>query len=226
MEPTIQFPGTSIFAGLKQHEVRDLEKSSETRQYRAGEWITQSGDVWPYFFFVKHGQVTVLKESYEGRSLVLTTLQPGEVLWGLAFFIENALMPASLQAAQDAELLLWSRDRILPFFLKNGNLSWGLASQVIQRVQLASEIVEKLAFHPVAGRLARLLLEQTGGNNTATLPRNLTLDEMAAHIGTTREVVSRFLHRFSDKGLIQISRTEFSVSNQDGLEELARQVKG
>jgi len=122
MEPTIQFPGTSIFARLKQHELRDLEKSSETRQYRTGEWITQYGDVWPYFLFINHGQVTVLKESYEGRSLVLTTLHPGEVFWGMAFFIENALMPASLQVSQDAELLLWSRDRLLPIFLKNGNL--------------------------------------------------------------------------------------------------------
>ena len=226
MEPIIQFPGTSIFTVLDQYELRDVEQQAENRRYQSGVWIAQSGDVWPYFFFVNRGQVTAVKESYEGRSLMLTTLLPGDVFWGLAFFIENAPMPASLQATRDVELLLWSRDRLLPIFLKNGKLSWELASVVIQRVQIASEIVEKLAFHPVAGRLARMLLEQTAANNTPNVPRNLTLDEMAAHIGSTREVVCRFLHRFSDKGLIQISRTEFVVSDQNGLEELARQMKG
>jgi len=226
MEPTNHFPGTSIFARLAPSELREVVKRAETRRYRAGVWIAQYGDIWPYFFFVNQGQVTAVKESYEGRSLVLTTLHAGDIFWGMAFFIENAIMPASLQVYQDAELMIWSRDLLVPFFLENGSLSWQLAALVIQRVQLASEIIQNLAFHPVAGRLARLLLEQTEVSNTATLPRNLTLDEMAARIGTTREVVSRFLHRFSDKGFIQISRTEFVVSNQGGLEELARQVKG
>ena len=135
-------------------------------------------------------------------------------------------MPASLQASRDTELLRWSREQLAPWFQKNGQIAWELSCLVIQRVQLASEIVEKLAFHPVAGRLAHLLLEQNERSSVATLPRDLTLDEMAARIGTTREVVCRFLHRFSDKGLIHISRTEFEVTDQAGLEELTRQMRG
>jgi CRP/FNR family transcriptional regulator, cyclic AMP receptor protein len=226
MEDKVEFPGTSIFLSLGQQKLGGVAKIAETRRYQSGEWITHYEDVWPYFFFIKQGQVTVVKESFEGRSLVLTTLGAGDVFWGMAFFVENAGMPASLHVSKEVELLLWSRERLMPIFLGNGALSWELASLVIQRVQLASEIVQKLAFHPVEGRLARLLLEQTETSNTPTLARDLTLDEMAARIGTTREVVCRFLHRFSDRGLIQISRTEFVVSDSEGLKELALRVKG
>ena len=97
---------------------------------------------------------------------------------------------------------------------------------MIQRVQMASEIVEKLAFHPVGGRLARLLVEFFGEHSQGPLTRSLTLDEMAARIGSTREVVSRFLHRFSNQGLIEITRTEFSITDRKGLEDLAQRVKG
>jgi CRP/FNR family transcriptional regulator len=97
---------------------------------------------------------------------------------------------------------------------------------MIRRVQLASEIVEQLAFHPIAGRLARLLIESVGEDPAKPIPRDLTLDEMAARIGTTREVVCRFLHRFSDQGLIEITRTEFSVTDQKGLKELSYHSKG
>ena len=97
---------------------------------------------------------------------------------------------------------------------------------MIQRVQLASEIVAKLAFQPVAGRLARLLMDQTGNAGTAHQHRDLTLDEMAARIGSTREVVSRFLHRFSDDGIISITRTDFSINDPQKLKDLAQKVKG
>lgn len=226
MEDKVEFPGTSIFSNLDAQKLGNVKKIAEIRRYQSGEWLAHYEDIWPYFFFIRQGQVTAIKESFEGRRMVLTTLGAGDVFWGLAFFTENVPMPASLQVSKDSELMLWSRERLMPFFIGNGILSWELASLVIQRIQLASDIVQKLAFHPVEGRLARLLLEQTETSNTPTLSRDLTLDEMAARIGTTRVVVCRFLHRFSDRGLIQISRTEFVVSNPEGLEELAQRVKG
>jgi CRP/FNR family transcriptional regulator len=212
----------SIFNGLAPREIRSLEESAEVCQYTAGEWIVHHGDVWPYFFIVVEGQVTALKESYEGRSLILTTLRAGEVFWGLAFFIPEASMPASLQAAENTKLLRWPRETLMPFLMNNGQLSWKISCLMIQRVQLASEIVEKLAFHPVAGRLARLLVELSP-DEKEPVARDLTLDEMAAHIGTTREVVCRFLHRFASDGLIHITRTEFTVHDRARLEELSRQ---
>jgi len=226
MDTTTNFPAQSVFIHLDPHEIHRLEKMAEVRRFQNGEWIVQYGDVWPHFFFINRGEVTAVKESFEGRSLALTTLHAGEVFWGLAFFTQDAPMPASLRAVQDTEILLWSRENLLPLFLKNGHLSWELACLMIRRVQLASEIVEKLAFHPVAGRLAHLLVEFAGDASGKPIARNLTLDEMAARVGTTREVVSRFLHRFSDQGLIEITRTEFSVTDRKGLEEMAKRAKG
>jgi CRP/FNR family transcriptional regulator len=221
MDKTIDLKN-SIFTDLAPREIRSLEESAEGCQYSAGEWIVHHGDIWPYFFIVADGHVTALKESFEGRSLILTTFHAGEVFWGLAFFIPEAPMPASLQAAENTKLLRWPRETLLPFFMGNGQLSWKLSCLMIQRVQLASEIVEKLAFHPVAGRLAHLLVELSP-EEKGPIARDLTLDEMAARVGTTREVVCRFLHRFASDGLIDITRTEFTVNDRSRLEELSRQ---
>jgi hypothetical protein len=45
----------------------------------------------------------------------------------------------------------------------------------------------------------------------------LTLDDMATRIGTTREMVCRVLYRFADKKLINVTRTEFVLTDRDGL---------
>ena len=218
--------GNNIFSSLSQPELDSLAASMQARHYLEGEWIVQHGDVWPYLFLIRSGEVTAVKESFEGRSLVLATFKAGDIFWGLAFFLEEAPMPASLLASQETEILVWKREDVLPLFLQNGSLSWELSRLMIRRVQHASDIVEQLAFHPIAGRLARLLIESVGEDPQKSVPRNLTLDEMAARIGTTREVVSRFLHRFSDQGLIEITRTEFSVTDPKGLQDLARHLKG
>ena len=103
---------------------------------------------------------------------------------------------------------------------------WELCRLMVQRMQRASAVVKELAFQPVAGRLARLLVGFSAGRQEEPIPRSLTLDEIAARTGTTREVACRFLHRFADEGLIDITRSEFVVHDQRRLEELARQVKG
>ena len=46
---------------------------------------------------------------------------------------------------------------------------------------------------------------------------------MAARIGTTREMVCRLLYRFSDEGLIRVTRTEFALTDKNGLTRLADQ---
>lgn len=212
---------SQVFSRLGTTLLEQLSECGQPQKYRSDEWIVQAGDIWPYLFLIQKGNVTAIKESPEGRSLTLTTFGPGEVFWGLAFFLESAPMPAALKAVGDCELLLWPRDKIMPFILQNGQLSWELTCLTIKRVQFVSEIVEKLAFQPLSSRVARLLLEQypTGQD---VVPRHLTLDEMASHVGTTREIVCRILYRFAEQGAIQINRTEFTFLNRDLLEEQVR----
>jgi CRP-like cAMP-binding protein len=100
-------------------------------------------------------------------------------------------------------------------------MSWELCRLMIQRMQRASVIVEELAFQPIAGRLASLLLDHFESAGDTSIHRHLTLDEMAARVGTTREMVCRALYRFADKKLINVTRTEFVLTDKDGLAHIA-----
>jgi CRP/FNR family transcriptional regulator len=217
---------SSIFSQLDEVRKDRLVDAAISRRYHQGEWILHYGDVWPYLFVVGEGEVTALKESSEGRSLVVMTLGPGQVFWGMAFFLEAAPMPVALVADEDTLLYLWSQERLLPTLLENGSLSWELSRLMVKRMLRASDIVEELAFQPVTGRLARLLLGHFGDAVGESVARDLTLDEMAARIGSTREMVCRQLYRFADQGAIRINRTEFMITNRDLLEQHAERVKG
>jgi CRP-like cAMP-binding protein len=175
---------------------------------------------------LESGDITAMKESREGRSLIVTSIQPGEIFFGLAFFCADMPMIVALVANENSRLHLWSRESLVPVLQQNGRVTWELSCSLVQRMQRASDIVEELAFQPVTGRLARLLLEQYGDAVGDYMAREMTLDEMAARIGSTREMVCRQLSRFADQQAISISRTEFMITDQGKLEQLAQKGKG
>jgi CRP-like cAMP-binding protein len=82
-----------------------------------------------------------------------------------------------------------------------------------------------MAFQPVAGRLAKLLMETGQDEKMGVIQRSLTLDEMAARIGSTREMVCRFLHRFADEGIIDITRTEYKIVDPSRMEDMVQRNK-
>ncbi|MBT3316033.1 MAG: Crp/Fnr family transcriptional regulator [Anaerolineae bacterium] len=210
-----------IFASLPASDLEKLAHQASLHTYAKDEWVVHNGDTWPYLLWVESGKINALKESGEGRSLITTTILPQETFWGLAFFQEEMPMPVALVAEKESKIRLWSREQFLPFLLKNGKMSWEFSRQMVTRMQQASEIVESLAFQAVPRRLANLLLERYSGCGDLPVARDLTLDQMAARIGSTREMVCRALYKFADDGVIEINRTEFLISDESLLEKIA-----
>jgi CRP/FNR family transcriptional regulator len=219
MNPALKtLRSNSVIQSLDPIEVEEFAGLSMLRTYQKGEYLCLQGDDWSYLFVIANGLIRAHKESEEGRNLLVATFFPGEIFWGLAFFEENAPSPVTLEAHEPSRVFFWSRERCLPFFQQHGAFAWGLCRLMVQRMLHASEILDGLAFQPVASRLARLLLEQYPADQLAA-ERHLTLDEMAAHIGSTREMVCRILYRFAAQGAIQINRTEFIFKDRQLLEK-------
>jgi CRP-like cAMP-binding protein len=216
----------AVFGSLSDPDLDRLLQQAVRRQYQKGEYLTHAGDVWPFLFFLTEGSIAAVKESSEGRSLIATSFKQGEVFWGVSFFHPDLPMPVALKVDSLSRLNLWSRDQLLPMLLENGQVSWELSRLMVRRMLRASEIVEELAFQPVAGRLARLLIEYPGQATSGPIARSLTLDDMASRIGSTREMVCRFLQRFADDDLIKITRTEFEITDRDRLMDMAQKVRG
>lgn len=213
--------------GLLDESVRaELTHQSIHKRFGKGEWIAPYGEPWPYLFLVGSGSVHALKESQEGRSLIVLQLKAGNLFWGMGFFIESAPMPVLLEVQSPADVYLWSREYLVPMLHENGRVMWELSTLMVQRMMRASDIVEELAFQPVKGRLARMLLDLYGDTADEFVSRDLTLDEMAAFIGTKREMVCRLLYEFAEEGMIEINRTEFMIADRDQLMKFANRARG
>jgi CRP-like cAMP-binding protein len=225
LDLTVLLSENPVFARLEESERLRLAEQASPRTYQKGEAIALYGDLWPYLLLILEGEVDAIKESAEGRRLLVSSFGAGEVFWGLTFFAEEAPMPVRLEARRASRVLLWRRERILPVILAHGDMGWELCRLMSSRMIRASAILEEMAFQPVAGRLANFLVNLSP-EDEGPIARSFTLDDMAARVGSTREVVCRFLQRFADRGMIDITRTEFVIIDRQKMEGLAQQVKG
>ncbi len=83
------------------------------------------------------------------------------------------------------------------------------------RLRYLTSVIEDLSFRSVSGRLAKLLLEQaTAGERSAPVPR-LTQDEMAAMVGSVRDVIGRVLRSLEKEGAIRIEGHRILVVDKE-----------
>jgi len=208
-----------IFRQLKEQDKTDLARLAISKSLEDGEFLAMQGQTWPYLLLVETGVLKTHKVSPQGRSLGALRLPEGSVFCSPTI-IDGEPIPATLEADGDCSLFLWHQDQVLPYLNKNNQALWDLASLLVKRMRQASEMVEDLAFQPVTGRVARLLLKQYQQSGEEHLARDLTLDEMAAMVGTTPVMVCKVLSQFADQGYLKVSRTEIEFINSQELEKL------
>ena len=226
MDILTQLSQNPVFSSLSSQEFQSVQDMASARTYFKGEFVTHEADVWPYLLFVKSGQFQALKESASGRSFVIDNFESGEIFWGLALFEDGKPNPAAIQASTDGEILLWDKSSIAEMIGFNSQVAWGLFNLMAKKMSRVGEMVEELVFQPLTGRLAGLLVEQFDQAADDVISRDLTLDQMAARIGSTREMVCKILYQFSDDDIIEIQRTELKINDRARLDKIASRVKG
>lgn len=193
------------------------------RAYAPGETIIFEGDPCQAAYFIAEGQVRVYRLSPAGREQVLARMGAGQAFntvppfqpGGVNHATVRALTPVVVYAIASADLVRLVRE--IP------GLALALLHDFAARLDQLTDLVEDLALYTVRERLARFLLERGEESGAA---RRWTQEEIAAHLGTVRDVVGRTLREFAEAGLVRLDRQRVVLLDRAGLESEAGQRMG
>jgi CRP/FNR family transcriptional regulator len=212
----------SIFSSLSEQEFAFLISHLLQRKYSAGELIFSEGDVCVGLYVVQSGNVRIFKSSAGGREQVLSIDGPGSSIAELPVF-DGGAYPASAQAVSPSTLLFFSRQDFQALCVQHPEVALKVLKVVGARLRRLVGIIEELSFTTVRHRLIALLvrLGKTEGVRNddgiaLTLPSNNS--ELAAQIGTVRELVSRNLSRLQAEGLIEVDNRKLEIPSLKRLE--------
>lgn len=211
------------FAALPEHVLAALAQTARFRRYARGQVIFLEREPCAGFFIVAAGEVKIFKLSSQGREQILQHLGPGNTFNEVAV-LDGGPNPASAAAITDATLCCIRRDDIRQLALAHPELAWALIESLAQRARHLVAMVEDLSLRSVKARLARLLLaEAERASHADTLDRShmISQAEMAARLGTVREMIGRALRDLADEGLIAFDRHRIVIADRDRLAEVA-----
>jgi CRP-like cAMP-binding protein len=212
-----QFP---LFADLPAPTLQSLAAIVAPLQRPAGTTIQLQGEPAEAMYLVAAGRVKIYRLSAGGREQVLNVIGAGGMFNAVPIF-DGGPCPASADTLSDTVLLVLPRRALLECVDRHPLLARAFLAEFTGRMRHLVDLVDTLALHTVQGRLARLLLDQAAAAERGEAIVPITQAQMAAHLGTVREMVGRTLKSFEALGLIRMDRSAISVIDREGLERQA-----
>jgi CRP-like cAMP-binding protein len=216
-----------FFAVLPFEELKVLAGHCVARRLLKDETLVDEGDPCEGLFVVQAGAVKLFKMAENGREQILVIERGGSTVGELSVF-DGGTFPAAAVAVEDSTLLFLPKREFLELCQRNSEVAFAVIRSLAWRFRYLASLVEELSLKEVSHRLARFLRDRALELGVRTkrgieFPLEETNQEIGAEIGTVRDLVSRNLRRFVDRGIIRLERRKVIVLD---MAELEAQVSG
>ena len=193
----------------------ELRQRAQFVNIPTGQDVFVDGDRVEAIALLISGVVRVYKIGETGREITLYRFGLGEscILTANAILSEKSF-PAVATVEQDAEAVMIPAD-VFREWVNRYDLWRGFVFNLLSdRLSTVMAVVEEVVFKRMDRRVAAWLLNQARVTN----PMRVTHQEIAAELGSSREVISRILEDFSGEALIEPGRGTIEVVDFEGLE--------
>lgn len=212
---------TPLFTSLTEDELQSLRRRVTTKQYDRGEILFGEGDACRGLFIVGSGKIRIFKLSASGREQTLAIEGPGSSFAELPVF-DGGNYPASATASEEAEVLFISRKDFQDFCREHPDVGLKVIAVVGSRLRRLVGIIEDLSFTTVRQRLIALILRSAQTSTTRSsegvrIELTKTQQDLAAELGTVRELISRNLGRLQAEGYLDLNGRSIVVKDLSGL---------
>lgn len=212
-----------LFNDLSDEELAIISERVTVRRYDSGAIVFSEGDTCAELLIVKEGSVKVLKTAAGGRRQLIAIERPGNSLAEISIF-DGGAYPATAITAGPVVLLSLEAEHFRRICLRHPEVALKVIKVLGHRLRRMGSLVEDLSFSTVRGRLAAYLAhlaDEEGRRTSSGIEFELAEnnEELAARLGTVRELVSRNLGRLHGEGLIEIRRRTVIVPSLAALKE-------
>lgn len=203
--------GLSYFNDIFEPKLlEEIEKHSVFRKIDAGEIIIETGQIVKYIPVLIHGSVKVFREDDTGKELLIYYINPGEGC-ALTFTCCMQENPSEVRAAaeEDAELLLIPAGKMDEWMGKYPTWKTFVLKTIRTRFKELLQTIDQIAFKNLDERLLRYLIDKSKSNGSRIL--NLSHQQIADDLATSRVVVSRLLKKLENDKKLLLFRNQIKI---------------
>ena len=216
---------TTLFGELDEMEIQALAGKAVERRLARDEVLFIAGAEAQGLFVVASGALRAFREGVDGREQVIHVERAGATIAELPVF-DDKPYPSTVAAEEETVVLFLDKRDVRALCLKHPQIALAALKLLAGRLRKCAELVETLSLHEVDHRLARWLLNEarvrgTRAEDGLMVRLVLTNQQIAARIGSVREVVSRALARLQQNGMITIDGRRIVIKDEEVLSVFA-----
>ena len=195
--------------------LHEFQQAAAFARIPAGQDVFVEGDQVDAIALLISGVVRVYKIGETGREITLYRFGNGES----CILTANAILsgknfPAVATVEKEAEAVMIPAATFRAWVRRYDLWREFVFELLSQRLSSVMAIVDEVAFRRMDRRLAALLSERSRRSDLV----EITHQEIASELGSSREVISRLLEDFSARGMIEVSRGSIEILDREALE--------
>jgi CRP/FNR family transcriptional regulator len=203
-----------VLKGATTQLIREFQQVAFLTKIPTGHDVFLEGDSVDAIALLISGVVRVYKIGETGREITLYRFGHGEscILTANAILSQKSF-PAIATVERDAEAVMIPADTFRDWVKRYDPWREFVFELLSDRLSMVMAVVDEVVFQRMDRRVATLLLNKSKIQH----PIRITHQEIASELGSSREVISRILEDFSQKGVIEVGRGTVEIFD---LEEL------
>jgi CRP-like cAMP-binding protein len=208
-----------IFQDLSMGEIEQIQQGFHmTPHVPKGRLVYQAGETPEALFILKKGSVHIYRLSPQGKRLVIDDVLPGTFFGDMAF-IGQSMQGSFAETAEESCICVLSRLDLERLIQRHPQVALRIMRVMSRRLAQSENQLENLALKSLTSRLATLILQRTV--HGAKRMTELSHQDLAERVGTTRETATQVLDGLKAAGLIAIGRRRIDVLDSERLIEVA-----
>jgi len=218
---------TRLFEELDENTLRVLADRAFERRFQKDEVLFVAGEEARGLYVIVAGAVRAFRVSLDGREQVIHVERAGATIAEVPVF-DDGTYPSTAAAEEDTTVLFIDKRDVQHLCLEHPKITLAALRVLAGRLRRCAELVEALSLREVGQRLARFLLAEarrsgTPIENGISINLSQTNQQIAARIGSVREVVSRAFTRLQHDGLVIVEGRRAIIPDEAALEKFAGQ---
>ena len=215
-----------IFSELSEDTLSQLSQSGSVQSFSKDSIILSEREAGSALFIIIAGKVKISRISAEDsdKEVILSILNPSD-FFGEMSLLDGLERSATATSMDDSKIFIIQRNDFLELLHDHPEVSIALLQEFTQRLRAAGMKIKALSLKDAEGKVAYVILQladdigkiKHGIVEIEKLPFQHELANMA---GTSRETISRTLHAFAKKGLIELEGSKLRIVDYEKFKEL------
>ncbi len=187
-----------------------LEKEAVLKEYKAGELIMRTGQYIKSTALVLEGRVKIYREGPEGGEFLMYYLGPGQACAvSMICAIQSSASEITARAEEDTQILLLPV-QLMDSLIKEYKSWYQFVIQTYRsRFDELLAVVDDVAFRNMDERLEIYLNRYR--DKTGKTVIELSHQQIAEDLNSSREVISRLLKKMEQRGLLKLNRNKIEL---------------